>query len=305
MFGLPRAHSAFIWSLLAVSVITVPYSVYMFMVQRVDGYHASADELAESLISEGATLTVVPVDTKSKTVDTVDKLGVAPIKITGMKLDAQDDAGLLDAIADLDDLRTLELQKISMKGRSLRALMENLHPDFASLKLINITDAADDAGVLQSINGRFQKLQTLNVQGMHIQDADVVALKGNTTLRNITLSNTEISDGAMVTLSSLPLTALHISNTNITSSGLQLLPRSLTSLSVEGLKITDEDMTFLASALPKLTALNIRATPITDAAIPALLRMTALKKLQLKNAAFTPEGVESLRAGFPDGVVQN
>lgn len=305
MFGLPRAHSALIYSLFALSAVTVPYSAYMFMAQHASEFHESADALAESLIEEGATLTVIPVDTKSKTVDKVNMLGAAPIKIIGMKLEQQDDVSLLDNIEQLADLRSLELRRLSVSGLSLLSLVERLHPEMLSIKFISVKDAAEDEKWVQEISNRLKKLKTLDLQGMPIDDEDIQSLAGNSSITSLNLADTSITDAAIVSLSGLPLTMLRVGRTEVTSQGLRSIPNTVKVLSLEGLPVGDEDIFILADRMTSLANLNLRDTLVTDAGIPALLRMSTLKQLSLRGTEISPEGIARLKQGLPSVTVQD
>jgi formylglycine-generating enzyme required for sulfatase activity/Leucine-rich repeat (LRR) protein len=114
---------------------------------------------------------------------------------------------------------------------------------------------------------------------------------------NVTLTNTKISDAALVRLKRLAkLQAVYISGTNITDAGLVHLKEmaNLKSLLLENTQTTDAGLEHL-KGLTKLQALYINGANITDAGLVNLKGLTELRILNLNGTQVTDAGLMHLK----------
>ena len=301
MLGLSRMRSAFIWVLIVASAISVPYSVYRLYGDYKDVYHGSApSDLAETLVNRGATLTLVPVDARSRTVNNADKLEAGPMKITGIVLDQRDNPAILEYLDVLPDLKSFSLLKTNLQDLQLVRVLEQLPVKLASLTVNEVLSANQNEPFLPLVVRQFPDLKTLEIIDMPITDSDLKTLSGHPQLRHLDLSETKITDEGMKVIRDLQLLTLKIGETNVTTAGLRDIPQTVTVLALDGLEITDEDIDHIASSYPRLVRLNLQNTSIGDEAIPSLLQLKQLKQLQLKGTSITPAGLERLKLAFPN-----
>lgn len=74
---------------------------------------------------------------------------------------------------------------------------------------------------------------------------------------------------------------------------------SLVGLSLSGHRITDKGLTMIARQYPALESLDLDATDITDAGLPALKSMKKLTLVRLGGTLVTSQGLERLRGEAP------
>jgi Leucine-rich repeat (LRR) protein len=119
-------------------------------------------------------------------------------------------------------------------------------------------------------------------------------------LRILDLRHCPISDVGLVHLRDLPqLTELDLSLTKISDEGLRQLNPKLTNLGLRWTAITDAGLAQLAQRLPNLTHLQLVKTPITDAGLQHLGKLSKLTGLHLGETKVTAEGVKKLQADLP------
>ncbi len=96
------------------------------------------------------------------------------------------------------------------------------------------------------------------------------------------------------TLSDRSVTTLHLDGPRVTDGDLLLLTNSehITSILIDSSGITEKGLKPLTS-MENLIQLRIR-TRLTDAAIPFIIKMTRLQFLNLPQADFTDDGIETL-----------
>ncbi len=89
-----------------------------------------------------------------------------------------------------------------------------------------------------------------------------------------------------------------LGNTHATTDGvMQLAKLPLTSLALRRVQFHD----FGASSLPgTLRVIDLSRTPVTDGAIPSLIGLKHLNKIDVSDSGISPDGVRQLRAAFPD-----
>lgn len=111
--------------------------------------------------------------------------------------------------------------------------------------------------------------------------------------------STEISDGVLVTLATLPnLRELHLQNSDhrrITQRGIDALAKltKLERLSLQGLPITDADMRHIA-AMPNLRVLRLSSRNLTKAGVEHLQGLKNLRVLALDGCPIGDKGLEAI-----------
>ena len=125
---------------------------------------------------------------------------------------------------------------------------------------------------------RSSQLRELSLSRLPISDAGLASVRGLSDLRSLWLADTHVSDAGLASLTDLPhLDTLILDNTAVTDRGLVALERikNLKQLSVRGLHRID------------------------DSAIPKLVRLHSLHKLDLRDCHISTNGIASLRAALP------
>jgi WD40 repeat protein len=137
-------------------------------------------------------------------------------------------------------------------------------------------------------------IDTRNFPG--VGDEDLAPLQGLTTLRDLNLDHTEITDQGMKVIGGLEgLVKLSLTNTQVTDAGLAEL-KNLTRLEflrLDKLPITDAGLAHLA-ALPRLREISLYQTRITDEGLAHLRGLSSLEILSLDETAIGDEGLRHL-----------
>lgn len=145
------------------------------------------------------------------------------------------------------------------------------------------------------------QINSLNAEGTGIGDGDMAEIAKLTSLRDLVLSHTKITDSEFEKLQSLKnLQALHVADTAITNASISTVGRltSLAVLDLSGTKITG-NFTPLQN-LAKLNWLVLRNLSLDAAALTSLSDCKSLRRLSLNDTKCPPEAVETLRKERPD-----
>lgn len=155
---------------------------------------------------------------------------------------------------------------------------EPLPPTRFSLTGINLAGvqrlSAENLQLLASADS----LESLNLAGGQLSDADLKQITRLKTLQFLDLSSTLITDKGVASLGRCSrLTTLRLRYVAVGDTGLRsLIP------------------------LASLTSLNLDGTNITDASIETLTKFATLEKLSLKHTAVTEQAVQRLKSTLPD-----
>jgi hypothetical protein len=137
-----------------------------------------------------------------------------------------------------------------------------------------------------------------------ITDAGAKHLSQLKNLESIHISNSQIGDGALEALATLPkLSRMSLQQNAFTDAGLGHLAdmqqlRSLWIGMSKG-KITDAGLAHL-SGLEELEQLDLQHSQVTDAGLEHLKGLKSLRRLLLGRAPVTDKGLDSLREALPD-----
>ncbi len=171
-------------------------------------------------------------------------------------------------LAKLPNLRELRIDRLKIRGRSLKSLTGLRYLD------VNMT-RFDDQG-MQSLAG-MKNLERLLARDTLITDEGLKALSGLTGLRELDLHATRISDAGLEYLR--PLTKLR-------------------KLNILGAQVTDSGLDVLLG-MTELEELNVYRTKITNSGLARLQALRHLRNLDVRYTAATRTGVDSLRSALP------
>ncbi|HYH65164.1 MAG TPA: hypothetical protein VD866_10760 [Urbifossiella sp.] len=127
-------------------------------------------------------------------------------------------------------------------------------------------------GRLQQVN-RFPTVESLNCSCAHVSEVDVAALTELRNLRSLDLSLTQITWGAPSALTGFP---------------------KLIDLNLCGTLLHDRTTDLIVEKLPRLQALNINDTPVTDVGLRTLAGHKDLRHLHLRGTKVTDVGLTAL-----------
>ena len=129
-----------------------------------------------------------------------------------------------------------------------------------------------------------------------LTDAEVAELADLTHLKEIALTQADVSDSALNAISMLTsLEVIVLGNTTVTDQGLAKLAglKSLRDLNLNRSRVTDGGLEHLAG-LSRLELLRFGKSEITDDGLAPLARLTSLRYLILQNARITGRGFKHL-----------
>ena len=164
------------------------------------------------------------------------------------------------------------------------------------LRGAQITDA--DLALLSSL----PSLQSLILRGTAVTDAGLAHLRGMTQLTALDLRGTRVTGAGIQQLSSLGLTALHLTDTKVSGQDLHwMLPMpSLQTLKLNRLDFGDGAVADLAR-FPAVRHLELDGTSITDIGLRQLLAQnSALQRIELRGTPVTLDAIGELRSAYPN-----
>jgi Leucine-rich repeat (LRR) protein len=141
-------------------------------------------------------------------------------------------------------------------------------------------------------NERWTRLES----DLPLTDAEVAELADLTHLKEIALTQADVSDSALNAISVLTsLEVIVLGNTTVTDQGLAQLAgrKSLRDLNLNQSRVTDRGLEHLAG-LSQLELLRLGKSEITDDGLAVLAPLTSLRFLILQNARITGRGFKHL-----------
>lgn len=202
---------------------------------------------------------------------------------------------------------------VSQIGKAQHSTIEMLRRDGWTVQTNGFEEAVlvslEDRRLGSESARRLAGLETLEtIRLWNCADADdqfVAALAGLPRLKVVALRGSKVSDASWDTLARFEtLESLNLGdNPGITGRGLAPLVSAgrLKRLYLDGTRVSDESLLELTGE-SSLEVLILNRTPITDAAIPSLKRMTSLKSLFVVKTGLGPLGLKDL-AGTLEGCV--
>lgn len=127
-------------------------------------------------------------------------------------------------------------------------------------------------------------------------DKDFVAIAGQTDLRGLDASQSNVTDEGLRSLSNMKsLLSLTLDSPNITEEGVSMISvlSRLTELNLTDSHLTDDGLRRIEE-LKELTSLRIAKTQITDEGLQSLSRLPALRELDLSHTQITDRGLTHL-----------
>jgi serine/threonine protein kinase/Leucine-rich repeat (LRR) protein len=210
------------------------------------------------------------------------------------------DAGL-QSVGSLQKLEWLFLDGTSVTDAGLKHL-ERL-TNLAHLDLINTP--ITDAGLVEL--ARLPALTTLLLEKTRVTDLSLAQIRGVSHLRNLSLSRLPISDAGLANVRGLSdLRSLWLAETRVTDAGLASLADlpHLDTLILDNTAVTDNGLVAL-ERIKNLKQLSVRGLHhIDDSAIPKLVHLQSLLKLDIRDCHVSASGVATLRSALPGAQIQ-
>lgn len=157
-----------------------------------------------------------------------------------------------DQIAKLPNLERLILAGTSVSDN----LFESINPGEFSLKELDLSDTTVTVAGIKKMFGII-RCQKLSLRGLNLSDADIKQLE------TLSCNEWDLRDNP---ISIVPSRArsLAVGRSSIGAPQLSGLGSSLTSLKIDGMKISDDDFISLLDELPALQFLSLKDTGLTD-----------------------------------------
>ncbi|HEY9755603.1 MAG TPA: protein kinase [Oculatellaceae cyanobacterium] len=187
------------------------------------------------------------------------------------------------------DLRDLNLTDTPIKNDGLLKLKDLKNLESLAVSGTGITN--DGLTVLQ----HFPKLKSLALANVKVNPAGIKYLCPLTQLQELDLSYTEIDGQCLEQLSTLPISVLHLHNTNLKGEDLKALKNfsKLTKLDLASTDIDDAGLKNLIDLpLQKLCIEN--EGNISDDAAKYLVQMKNLLDLNISDTKFTDKGISEI-----------
>jgi internalin A len=150
---------------------------------------------------------------------------------------------------------------------------------------------------------RLPKLGSLLLQRTRVTDLGLEQIRGVSHLRELDLSRLPISDAGLANVRALPdLQSLWLAETRVTDAGLASLPDlpRLDTLFLDNTAITENGIVAL-QPIKNLKVLSVRGLHrIDDSAIPRLVHLQSLLKLDIRDCHISAYGFASLKAALPN-----
>jgi len=238
----------------------------------------------------------------------------------------------LDRIAQLDKLERLDLSETRVTDLGMLKLK-----DLKNVRELNLfyAELVTDEGLAAMRS--WPKIERINARGTKVTDNTLALLAGKTTLTALDIGFAEVTDSGLQHLSTLPnLRSLSFGGNKLTEVGLQVLRTlpQLESLDLSGKQRTDSGLWTLGTTdlgldpiamVSGLRELNLSGLGITsrglsklkplaklerldlhgckrvgNEAVPAVAALTALAWVDVRDTAFTADGVAGLRRLRPE-----
>lgn len=210
------------------------------------------------------------------------------------------EAGALSELVKSPTLARLELKKSRFVHSELRAVLEQGRIRHLSLEGCSIAEIPVNEG------DKTWPMDVLDLSGTQVGSTEPTFLAKLTNLSTLNLANTSIGEAVLPLLAKYNLLrGLDISGTSVGNFSKQGPPRSLTSLSCAGLKLTPACIAKVVGECPGLVTLDLTNVPISDA---TLVQLTRLKKAALINVVGTgasKDAVDALAKALPTCVVMS
>jgi hypothetical protein len=163
-----------------------------------------------------------------------------------------------------------------------------------------------------SVHGNFletaiqlKTIQYLRLSNTNISDSAMIKIRDHHNLYSLELDGTEISDDALKQIKELAqLRRLNLANTKIGDNALKYISEinNITSLNLQGTKISDNGLKYL-SELKNLTYLKLNETDISDLALPILANFANLKWLDIRKTRITQNALMRFQKLKPDIII--
>jgi Leucine-rich repeat (LRR) protein len=247
--------------------------------------------------------------------------GLTKLASLSLGLTSVTDAGL-DQLQGLPALTELALHSTRVADAGLKNLSALKHLKSLNLNSSRITDSG-----LAPLEG-LSELTTLHLRRTLVTDAGLKHLQPLTKLEALNLGHLPLTDTGLAQLLGLKrLQYFDVEDTRLTDAGLSNLQtlKDLKGLSLNHTRVTDAGLVYL-EPLTKLTILNLGQTQVTEAglahlrglknlsdlrlegarqvgdfAIPELLHLPCLRRIDLSDTHVSAKGLAILKGSLPNG----
>lgn len=191
-------------------------------------------------------------------------------------------------------LEFLSLRRTKVTDAGLRTISE-----IRGLQGLFLTETAVTDEGLAHFAG-MPELLALELSKTRVTDDGIRVLGGLRKLQHLELAGTEVSGEGLAAIGALnTLENLRLERSRITDDGLRhLWGPKLLALCLDETEITDAGVENLVEA-PALVVLELSGTRVTDAALASLARFPQLQRVVVWKTEMTPEGVSRFREQYP------
>jgi hypothetical protein len=150
----------------------------------------------------------------------------------------------------------------------------------------------------------FDDVILVRLNSTSVTDVSLAHLTDLSSLEDLGLRGTRVTDAGLADLKGLKLRALWLDDTQVTDAGLAHLSglTTLEFLSLKKTPVTDAGLAQL-SGLTGLEVLDLDNTQVTDAGLAHLRGLTSLRELRLLDAPVTDAGIAELRRALPELII--
>jgi len=220
---------------------------------------------------------------------------LAALKSLDLTHTSMTDAGA-ERIAALAGLENLTLKDARVGDGFLKHI-----GNLKNLRSLNLDwTGVTDVGVQQL--AALPRLEVIAVRGTGVTEAGLAALKGLSQLRILSLSRLPITDTGLATIGELKnLQNLSLDQTRVGNAGLAHLGglSQLATLDLSRTAVTEDGLASL-QRLKNLRILSLQGLPgLTDTAVPKILRLKALRIVDLRDTQISAAAFEVLKSARP------
>ncbi len=203
------------------------------------------------------------------------------------------DDGLMPQLRLLNTASVVWLNGARVTDQGVSVLLE-----FPNITSLDLGDTAVTEATLVPLLRQHRQLETIWLQGTAAGDASLEVLGGTSTLQELLIPRTRITDKGLKHLARLPvLEELDLSETAVGDNGMASLSasRTLTNLALEQSEVSDAALEHLAR-MPALEQINLIDTRITGTGLASLSRAPRLNRLYLDRTLVSEVGLEHVAA---------
>ncbi len=214
-------------------------------------------------------------------------------EISGVSFPGEVSTQVLEAVASLEQLRVIRINKPLSNSQELLPLTALPH-----LEIVDLCGPAVDDTLMKHLS-LSQSIIVIETHETNVTDKGVNYLPKMPNLKHLSIYNSpKVTDASVEEVISrlTKLTDLDLSGTSVTDTGIEAIGKmtNLTSLSVNDLDLTDRS-TISLTRLIKLRLLFLDRTKITDEGLSRLGALTELIQISLRQTQIQGSGFANLQ----------